>query len=106
MARNRKSTSPRRPASKVGLVEFRPADWGRWLEIAVDAHQWEASHDDWRQSAEEMAARMRAAGLEVVFVTLDPEMFLQWCTQHGFECNAETRSRYAAIAVGNIKPPS
>jgi 3-hydroxyisobutyrate dehydrogenase-like beta-hydroxyacid dehydrogenase len=59
----------------------------------------------WRGNAEAMAERLCRAGLEVVWITLEPEAFAAWCQARGYRNDGEARLRFAAEAVGNMPRP-
>lgn len=92
-------------ARKVGLLRFQKEHWGRWLELADDRENWESSYEEWHRAAEAMAGRLLRAGLEVIWVDVDPEQFAHWCRQRGYLNDGESRSRYAAEQIGNIPGP-
>ena len=101
-----KKRRPGASAKQVGLARFRAEHWPRWLETVDDRENWEQTHAQWQQSAVAMAARMQRAGLEVIWVDLEPEVFAHWCRDRGLLNDAEARSRFAAERIGNLPPPA
>ena len=106
MGHKRRGSSRSKSATRVGLARYRKEQWHRWLETVDDPAGWEGTYEAWQQHAEEMAERLRRAGLEVIFVDLDADEFVQWCRSRGYKNDSESRSRYAAEQIGNIPPPS
>ena len=106
MKRRSQRHRPRNTATKVALASFRPEDWTKWLETVDDRERWEANHADWLRAATASAKRLEQAGLEVVWVQLEPETFRQWCLARGLRNNAEARSRFAAEQIGNLPSPA
>ncbi|HEY8223979.1 MAG TPA: hypothetical protein VIG25_01795 [Pyrinomonadaceae bacterium] len=86
----------------VAIVWYRPEQWKRVRDIAVDADEFEDSYIEWLQSAEEKAKALRATGLRVEKVDLDSEKLILWCNEHGLENNAQARSRYAAERLSEL----
>ena len=92
-------------SKKVGIARFRAEDWPRWLATADDAAEWNSTHAEWLQNAAAMAERLSRAGLEVIWIDLEPESFSEWCRARSISNNAEARSRFAAEQIGNLPAP-
>ena len=105
MKPGRHGKPPRGSAQRVGLARYQAEHWPRWLETADDRDHWEKSHRDWQAHAQEMAERLRRAGLEVVWVDLEPDSCAAWCHARGIRNDAEARSRFAAEQIGNLPKP-
>jgi hypothetical protein len=97
---------PRGSAKQVALPRFQREHWSRWLQIADDRDVWPATFDDWQREAVDRAARLSRAGLEIVWIDLEPESLSAWCQSRGYSNDAESRNRFAAEQVGNIPPSS
>lgn len=54
------------------------------------------------RESQERADRLARAGLEIVWIDLDPTAFSEWCRAHGHENDAESRNRFAAEQIGNM----
>jgi hypothetical protein len=67
-----------------------------------DREEWEETHAEWQAESELMAIRLRRAGLEIVWVDLEPDSFAEWCRARGIANNGESRSRFAAEFIGNL----
>ena len=87
------------------MPRFPKEHWPRWLEIAADRAAWPATFDKWQQEVDDRASRLREAGLEVVWIDLEPDSFLEWCKSRGYANDAEARSRFASEQIGNIPRP-
>ena len=89
---------------RVGLANYRKEDWLRWLEVVDDTDQWEDTYEKWKSDVDAMADRLRRAGLELVWVDLEPDKFSEWCKACGYRNDGEARSRFAAEQIGNMPP--
>ena len=98
--------APRGSAKKVGLPRYRPEHWPHWLETVSDRGEWADTHANWQREAEALADRLRRAGLEVIWIDLEPDEFSRWCKARGYPNDREARSRFAAERIGNIPPPA
>ncbi len=90
---------------KVALPRFQREHWDRWLEVAADRESWKASFDEWQSEAEGRAERLRAVGLKIVWIDLEPDSFVEWCNSRGYENDVEARNRFASEKIGNIPLP-
>ncbi len=90
---------------QVGVARYTKEHWPRWLEIVDDRDNWEDTFEEWERRAKDMVSRLRLAGLEVVWVDLEPDSFSRWCRSRGYRNDGEARSRFAAEKIGNIPPP-
>jgi hypothetical protein len=106
MKKHKRHGPPRGSAKQVALPRFRREHWVRWLEIADDRENWKATFEEWQQEVEARAGRLRQAGLEIVWIDLEPESLSEWCRSRSYKNDAESRNRFAAEQVGNIPPPS
>ena len=106
MKRKQYHGPPRGSAKRVALPRFQKEHWPRWLEIAEDRAAWRPTFKEWQQEVEARASRLREAGLEVVWIDLEPDSFLEWCMSRGYSNDAEARSRFASEQIGNIPPSS
>src|SRR5687767_12361703 len=94
----------KRDAKQVGLVRYKKEDWERWRQSVDDGDLWEETFEEWQQKAEAMAARLRAAGLKIVWVDVAPDQISRWCEARGLKNNGEARSLFAAESIGNVRP--
>jgi hypothetical protein len=94
---------PPKSAKRVALVRFRAADWPRWQATAADPERFAEPFEAWRAGAEAMARRLERAGLEVVWIDLDPDRIAAWCRSRGYANDNEKRFQYAAEQIGNVR---
>ena len=106
MSKHKRHGPPRGSAKKVALPRFQREHWSRWLEIADDLESWKATFEEWHEEVEAQSDRLSQARLEIVWVDLEPESFIEWCRTRGYPNDAESRNRFAAERVGNIPPPA
>ena len=104
MNENKRRGPPRGSAKRVALPRFQREHWPRWLEIATNRESWEPTFDEWQREVESRAERLRCAGLEVVWIDLEPDSFISWCQSREYANDAESRNRFAAEQIGNIPP--
>ncbi|GEM_PF-1812500 len=105
MKRKTKRRPPPSMPAQVGVARYQKEHWPRWLEVADDRDDWEPTFEDWEHHARGMVSRLKQAGLEVVWIDLEPESFAEWCRARGYKNDGEARSRFAAEKIGNIPPP-
>lgn len=108
MSKHRHSNRPQRTqvAKKVGLPRFRRDQWPRWIAAAADRDRWEATFDEWEQSAAATADRLTRAQLEIVWVEIDFDEFAAWCQARDYANDGEARNRFAAERIGNMPVPA
>ena len=104
--KHRPGAPPRGLAKCVALPRFQKEHWPRWLEIAADRDAWPATFEDWQKDTDARGARLRQAGLEIVWIDLELSAFAAWCQSRGYANDAESRNRFASEQIGNIPPPS
>jgi hypothetical protein len=90
---------------QVGVARYCKEHWTRWLAVVDDRDNWESTFEEWDRLAKGMVSRLRLAGLEVVWVDLEPDSFSHWCRERGYKNDSEARSRFAAEKIGNVPPP-
>jgi hypothetical protein len=105
MTTSRRHRRSKHSAKQVGLARFRAEHWPRWIETVDDRATWDETHAQWQQNVQAMAERLHRAGLEVIWVDLEPESFAAWCRERGLRNDAEARSRFAAERIGNLPGP-
>lgn len=81
--------------SVQAMVWYKEEDWDTLLSMFTDAEMLPKTYQDWLVRAEEMKAKVQAAGDAVIKVYIDPETFPAWCEKKGLEMNAEARSTLA-----------
>jgi hypothetical protein len=106
MSRTGKRRRTPTSSKRVGLVRYHESDWARWLELVDDPDKWEESYAEWSRNSQQAADRLARAGLEIIWVDVDPDEFSQWCRGRSIQNDSEARSRYAAEQIGNLPKPS
>jgi len=86
----------------IAIVWYRPEQWQRVRDIAVDSDEFENSYVEWLQVAEEEARELKGRGLRVEKVDLDSEKLILWCNERGLENDAKARSFYAAQRLSEL----
>jgi DNA-binding NarL/FixJ family response regulator len=76
---------------------LRCQDWSRWQEIDPAL----GDYDRWLKRTSEMIAQAESVGITVEAVTLDPEMFLEWCVRTNHQSGSRGRSAYVAAQLLN-----
>ena len=77
------------------MVWYKEEHWDTLKEIFDDADMLPETYSDWLTRAEEMQAKVQAAGDMVIKVYIDPETFPEWCEKKGVKMDAEARSQLA-----------
>lgn len=83
----------------IGVGWMSREGFARLAALCDDPRSFNLPYEDWRQLAEAAISGMRAQGLEVVRVELDPERFLAWCRARDLRPDGRARSAYAREAV-------
>ncbi len=77
------------------MVWYKKEHWESLKALFDDADMLPKTYEDWLSRAEEMQAKVQAAGDMVIKVYIDPETFPEWCEKKGVKMNAEARSQLA-----------
>ena len=72
-------TSPR----IVGVPWYAKEHYPQILAIMEDAHTLAPTYEAWHMAAENNETEARRAGVEVVRVPVDPDVFARWCADRG-----------------------
>lgn len=83
-------------ARVIGLPWYRPEDYERLRAQAADPHTLASSYAAWLASAENNERVAADAGLTVVRVIVDPEVFASWCQERSLLPDGAARRRFAA----------
>lgn len=63
----------------IAIVWYRPEQWKRVRDLAVDSAEFDDTYVEWLQSAEEKAKELKVRGLRVEKIDLDSEKLIRWC---------------------------
>ena len=78
--------------ARIAVAWLLKEDWPRWQ--AIDSEL--PPYDRWLEKINQGVARAEAAGATAEKVTVDPDVFSEWCTSQGKAIDRNTRSEYAA----------
>jgi hypothetical protein len=79
---------------------YSPDDYGRLRDMAADPHAMAAAYETWRASAVNNEQVAKDAGLTVVRVPIDPDVFAAWCAERNRELDSRARMQFASEAAG------
>lgn len=82
----------------VGMAWFKRAHYSALRAMFKDGHKLHRTYDEWLAAAERGEQRLRADGIRVVRVDIDPDDFPIWCKAQGLKLDAEAR-----IAIANLR---
>jgi len=74
---------------------WRPDTYARIVEISVDKQNFPDTFKEWRKLAQKQFDTLRAEGLPVVKIVIDPDELLAWATSLGRNVDAKTRIEFA-----------
>ena len=83
----------------LGIPWFRADTWPRLLEIAGDREELFDRFEDWEKYAEARFAELKAEGVPVEKVYIDPDELLAWCRARGRKVEAGERAEFAAFVL-------
>ncbi len=67
----------------VGVPWYTRDEYPRILEVMEDAHTLAPIYEQWLIAAESNETEARRAGIRVVRVPIDPDVFQRWCADRG-----------------------
>ena len=80
----------------VGVAWYRPDQWQRLLEVAVDRDLLHDTYAEWVAEATARFQELQRMGIPVRKVEVDVEELVQWCDEQQQKVNGEARSMFAA----------
>ena len=98
-----KDSSQSQDQPVIAIVWYRPEQWQRVRDIAVDSDEFEDTYFEWLQLAEERTEELKGRGLRVEQVDLDSEKLILWCNERGLENDGKARSLYAAERLSDLE---
>lgn len=84
---------------RVGLPWYPPEHYEALRASLADGVKLPAGYETWRIATEQMEREVRRSGVEVVRVSIEPDVFSAWCERAGLAQDASARARYAAAAL-------
>lgn len=80
----------------IGVAWYRPEQWERLRELAVDPEVIENTYEEWAHMAEEKIGALLRAGIEVWKIPVDVEELRAWCEKQGLPLNGYARAKFVA----------
>ena len=88
-----KNTGPERP-DVAAIAWYRRADYDRLRLLNPDGGGMEETFDDWHKLAKRALAEVRAQGVPVEKIVVDPDELAAWLRARDLKSNNETRALY------------
>jgi hypothetical protein len=83
------------PQRTVGIAWYRPEQWQRLREVAIDIDDVEETHAEWLGTANNIIDDMEHHGIVVRKVDVDVEELVTWCIKKGLPLDAKARASFA-----------
>jgi hypothetical protein len=87
------------PPPRIGVYWLKEPDYPAALEIFEDGNTMPRTWAKWLKMAEEMERGLKAYGHAVERVTIDPNIFSDWCAAHGTTPGRQGRKMFMAAAI-------
>lgn len=81
---------------RIGLPWYRREDYPRIRDMMVDRHNLALTYDAWLAAAQNNEDVGRQAGLRIVRIIIDPNMFAKWCAERSIEPGSAARMDYVS----------
>lgn len=83
------------PSEVIVVPWYRKDNYAEILSVMEDAASLPDRYEWWHRGASEQVAILRRKGAASAKVSIEPAMFLAWCSEHELLPNAEARVEYA-----------
>ncbi|MET0429310.1 MAG: hypothetical protein ABW026_12530 [Microvirga sp.] len=93
------------PVRRIGLPWYRREDYAPLRDAMADAHILASTYEGWLAAALNNETVARQAGLDVVRVVIDPDVFAGWCAARGRAADAGARVDYVREAAAGDDGP-
>jgi hypothetical protein len=80
----------------IGMPWYRAEDYARLREMMADPHAMAGGVEAWQASAVNNEQVARNAGLSVVRVLIEPDVFASWCSARNLPLDGSARMRFAS----------
>jgi len=80
----------------MAVAVYLPEQYPRLLATAEDAHDLEATWQEWHQVLQEARQKMALLGMYLIDITVDLDELEAYCQQQGLTNTGSTRAQYAA----------
>lgn len=81
---------------RVALPWYRSEHYEALRGRLADGPKLPERYETWMSATVQVEQEVQRSGVEVVRVTIEPDVFLAWCTFAGLSSDGAARSRYAA----------
>jgi hypothetical protein len=78
----------------LGIAWYRQEDWKRLRRLYPDRDEMHDSFEDWLAEAQRTEQYLKAQGVAVKRVIVDPDELAGWCAVRNLEPIAEARAKY------------
>lgn len=86
-------------SGRVAFGWYTAHTYPRFLEVIADRERFSDDFETWRKIAQRQFDGLRAQGLAVEKVPIDPDEMLAWCRAQGRAVDAHGRSAFAAFKL-------
>ena len=83
----------------IGMPWYSPEHYMRLRGMMSDQHTMAPAYETWRAAAQNNEQVATAAGLTVVRVRIDPDVFKAWCAERDLQLDSSARMRFASEAA-------
>ena len=91
-----KQPQSHRAETVIGVAWYRPEQWQRLLEVAVDRESLHETYEEWAADATARFEDFRRMGIRVQKVEVDLEELIHWCRVEQRKMDGEARSIFVA----------
>lgn len=83
----------------IAFVWLTEATYPRFLEVIADRQRFADDFEGWRERAQRQVDTLRARGVSVEKVLIDPDELLAWCRANGRAVDTDARAHFAALKL-------
>jgi hypothetical protein len=84
------------PPRRIWLPWYSREDYPRIRDMMVDRHNLAPTYDAWLAAAENNENVGHQAGLQISRIMIEPDKFVEWCREKGFEPDSAARIKYVS----------
>lgn len=82
----------------IGICWYTPETYGPCLAVFDDRNSLHQSYEDWLRFAVDVEQKLTERGIGVIRVAMDPDTFVEWCRENGFEViDRKARTVYSGV---------
>jgi hypothetical protein len=86
----------------MGIGWYRPEQWGRLLEVSLDADQLEKTHAEWLIFANKQLDDLKRRDILVIEVDVDVEELVRWCQRRGLAIDSGARAKFITLKAHDM----